>query len=173
MNSRIRCFLFQWYWALAPLVGLVAIVILFIAEVEKRWEISAAAAGIAAGLVYFVQKQKLEEIRLFHDLFAEFNERYRDLHEDLQRVSQRSPDSLREVDEGEILDQYFNLCAEEYLFYKQGRILRHVWQTWCRGILIYLRVGHIEDYWRAQESANFHYGFTVAEIELTAGENLR
>lgn len=173
MNNPIRQFFFRWYWLLALLLACVAIVMFFTQSVEKRWEISAATAGTAAGLIYFVQKQKLEEIRLFHELFTTFNERYRQLHERLTCISRRSSTDIRERDEGEILDLYFNLCSEEYLFYEQGRILPDVWRTWCRGMLSYLRIAHIGDYWQQQEQTNFHYGFTLAEIELGAGEKLR
>jgi hypothetical protein len=76
MNSRIRCFLFQWYWVLALLLGAIAVVVSFVQSLDRRWEISAGAIGVAASLVYFIQKQKLDEIKLFHELFKDFNARY-------------------------------------------------------------------------------------------------
>jgi hypothetical protein len=36
----------------------------------------ATFSGVALTTIYFVQKQKLEEMKLFKDLFTEFNTRY-------------------------------------------------------------------------------------------------
>ena len=88
------------------------------------------------GVFYFVQKQKLEESQLFDRLFTRFNERYATLHPALQLAMREEgvlPQSSRDT-----LSAYFNLCAEEYLFYVEGRILPCVWQSWCRGMREYL-----------------------------------
>lgn len=36
------------------------------------------------------------------------------------------------------LNKYFNLCAEEYLFFDRGIIEKDVWRSWENGILWYL-----------------------------------
>ena len=95
----------------------------------------ALCAG-ALGVVYFIQKQKIEELQLFERLFNRFNEQYAVMNADLKKIV-----AGQEPDEGKfrgLLDRYFNLCAEEFLFYEQGRILPCVWQAWCRGMLAYL-----------------------------------
>jgi len=28
---------------------------------------------------------------------------------------------------------YFNLCAEEYYLYKEGKVDKHIWRTWSQG----------------------------------------
>lgn len=43
---------------------------------SQNWQIVVTATGGALSLAYFIQKQKLEELRLFKELFVEFNARY-------------------------------------------------------------------------------------------------
>ncbi len=70
--------------------------------------------GAVLGFCFIVQKQKLEELRLFRDLFTDFNCRYDEMNEKLENIltgNQIEDSKLRKT-----LVDYFNLCAEEYLF---------------------------------------------------------
>jgi len=91
---------------------------------DKPFALLATSTGIALTTIYFVQKQKLEEIRLFKDLFTEFNERYDCLNGKIADIKSKKITDLAETNK--ILDDYFNLCAEEYLFYREDRILNLV-----------------------------------------------
>lgn len=171
MNNLARQFFFRWYWVLALVLSAIAVVVLFAQHVEKRWEVSAATAGIAVGLVYFVQKQKLEEINLFQRFFTEFNNRYSQLHARLQAISCLPATVPLGAEQLEVLDQYFNLCAEEYLFWEQGRILPCVWQSWCRGMLFYLQCPQVDRAWQNQRTLESHYGLSIQLIERGAGHH--
>jgi hypothetical protein len=92
---------------------------------------SVLATGLA--FIYFVQQQKLAETSLFKELFTEFNQRYDSLNEKLVALRGETSELTPEK-KGIVLD-YFNLCAEEYLFYKEGYIYPEVWTAWCRGML--------------------------------------
>jgi hypothetical protein len=168
MNHPVRAFLFTHYWWLVTLIVVVAVplVVLVSRPDNVAGNIVALCAG-ALGVVYFIQKQKLEELQLFERLFTRFNERYAAINADLQRiVAGQEPD---EVVARRVLDGYFNLCAEEYLFYEQGRILPSVWRAWCRGMLTYLECVVIREYWEAEVSRDSHYGLTSEVIRRGAG----
>lgn len=81
--------------------------------------------GGAAGVVFFCKKQKIEELQIFERLFTAFNQRYAALNDGLQAiVAGTVADDAQARD---CLNDYFNLCDEEYLFYREGRILPEVW----------------------------------------------
>lgn len=133
-------------------------------------EIIAPIITIALGFSYFVQQQKLAEAQLFKELFTEFNNRYDKLNEYLADIASL-PDgtSLESVDKKKIID-YFNLCSEEYLFYKDGYIHRDVWRSWCRGMKFYLDKKNIRDLWNKENELQpgSYYGLTPEEIEKGA-----
>src|SRR4051794_34708631 len=87
MNHPVRVFLFAHYWWLVTLV--VAVALPVIVQVSRPdnvvGNVVALCAG-ALGVVYFIQKQKIEELQLFERLFTRFNERYGELNADLQRI---------------------------------------------------------------------------------------
>ena len=119
--------------------------------------------GIYLSILYFYQKQNLEELKTFKNLFTEFNERYDQLNGNLYDIS-----CSRLTDENKVhkvLDDYFNICSEEYLFYRQGLILDDVWGSWCRGINEYLKNDVIKDYWTKSQKENSYYGLTTDVIE--------
>lgn len=61
----------------------------------------------------------------------------------------------------QVLFDYFNLCAEEYLYYKTGFIDEEVWASWLRGMGAFAKVEHIRSLWQAELEAGSYYGFTL------------
>ena len=72
------------------------------------------------------------------------------------------------ADTNKILDDYFNLCAEEYLFYRESRILNLVWGAWCRGMKEHLSDNVINEYCEKAQRENSYYGLTTKVIEKGA-----
>src|SRR4051812_17616930 len=128
MNHPIRAFLFTHYWWIVTLIVVAAVpIIVFVSRPDNvAGNVVALCAG-SLGIIYFIQKQKIEELQLFERLFIRFNERYAALNADLQQIV--AGDTQDEGTVRRVLDGYFNLCAEEYLFYEQGRILPAVWRA--------------------------------------------
>lgn len=121
--------------------------------------------GVLAGtlsFVYFVQQQKLAETQLFKQLFTEFNQRYDLLNDRLAGVS--ADTAVLPSDRSAIID-YFNLCAEEYLFFREGYIHPVVWRSWCRGMLQYLDRRPFHDVWIAEGRTDSYYGLSLAVIQ--------
>src|SRR4051794_8115870 len=51
-----------------------------------NWQAIGTVVALILGFVYFVQKQKLDDVGLFHKLFTQFNERYDDLNATLNEI---------------------------------------------------------------------------------------
>lgn len=146
-------------------VALVAISTL-VCGYEEAWKAIGATLLGSLSFSYFCQQQKLSETLLFKQLFTEFNCRYDKLNDILSDI--RSIDKDFEPDPKQIkkLIDYFNLCAEEFLFREEGYIPDHVWGAWCRGILINLKHPVIQLIWEKELASNSYYGMTLEKIEI-------
>lgn len=95
------------------------------------------ASGIA---IYFSRKSKrMEEHRFMKELFRDFNSRYNDLNNSLIKIKSLDPeikviDLKKDVELYNDLNDYFNLCAEEYFWYKEKRISEKIWKSWKAGL---------------------------------------
>ncbi|HTV38964.1 MAG TPA: hypothetical protein VMF08_00200 [Candidatus Sulfotelmatobacter sp.] len=155
MNHCIKRFLFKFY-ALISAVTFIAAMSLFIAGFLS-WQ---QFAGIAAGVVVFafgIQKQNLAETELFKKLFEQFNERYDAMNDDLNRIYQNSETSLTEA-EIKTLYKYFNLCGEEYMYYREGFICKQVWRAWKNGMKFFRKSPRIKKLWDDELCNDSYYG---------------
>jgi len=115
---------------------------------------SAAIATIYFGLI----KYWVDEDLIFKSLFESFNKRFDELNKDLNAIvnGQKPVDKT----EQEIVQDYLNLCSEEYYWFKKGRIPKIVWQSWLNGIGYYLSSDIIKSYFKEQlEWDKSYYGF--------------
>lgn len=113
---------------------------------------------------YVVQKQQLEELQTFKELFNDFNNRYDKMNEKLNKMHGKPIDIALTENERDILNDYFNLCSEEYLYYRKGYIYREVWISWCKGMLHFLEDERIKNKWFEEEKTNSYYGLTLEII---------
>jgi hypothetical protein len=128
-----------------------------------------ATAAIVAGVIgfcYFAQQQKLAETQLFHTLFTAFNGRYDAMNGDLIDIVDGKLSAGKDV--RKIVVDYFNLCAEEYLFFREGYIHDEVWCAWCRGMLWYLRRHPFREIWNDEVTTDSFYGLTLEVIQAGA-----
>lgn len=157
-----RHFIFKNYWWIALIVGgTLTIIAFFFGGEESDGLVGASIAG-TLGFCYFVQQQKLAETQLFHHLFTSFNQRYDKFNGQLAAMAQEGTEITQEQ-RGLIVD-YFNLCAEEYLFYQEGYIPRRVWRSWCRGMVWYLKRHPFKDVWNDEVKTDSFYGLTEQVI---------
>jgi hypothetical protein len=114
-------------------------------------------AGVIIGLftllstIYFSYKTKQRENDSFmKELFKEFNKRYDKLNGKLYFIieSQISHEeySLTQLDKNVLYD-FFNLCAEEFFWYKKGRIDPKLWKSWNAGMNFWFSHQVIKDLW--------------------------
>ena len=105
---------------------------------------------------FMIQKQALDEMWLFKDLFKEFNARYDKLNAKLYRIL-RKKGKLANKDK-DVLYDYFNLCSEEAFMYKQGYIYPEVWKSWRNGMNIFFSNERIRSLWEQEKKTNSYYG---------------
>ncbi len=129
-----------------------------LAGVRLPVEVSIAVAGAVLGLAYFVQQQHLQNARFFKELATEFNQRY-DVQNGklLRHIEQDSGKPFTPEQTHDFID-YFNLCAEEWLFYKAGYIYDEVWQTWFNGMRQYGRDPRVARLWHQERQTESYYG---------------
>lgn len=130
---------------------------------DRRYNIAelVTAAGGIVSFVFFVQKQQLDELRLFSELFQKFNKRYAAINEDMTRLVTVPDNSVLTKVEDDTLNVYFNLCGEEYLYYKNGYVDPVVWTTWKNWMKHLLETNsRIQAKWQKEESTDSYYGLT-------------
>jgi len=155
MNHLLKRIVFESYAPIAFAVFCAAIVLLL--NGVLNWE---AFAAIATGIFAFafgVQKQNLEDTKLFKKLFEQFNKRYDSMNDDMNRIHQQPSDAPLTEDEKKKLFKYFNLCGEEYLYYDKGFICEEVWKDWIKGMGYFRKNARIKDFWDKELGDNDSY----------------
>lgn len=132
---------------------------------EKRWQLAFTLVGASAVLVHFLYVRHLEETKMFRELFTEFNARYDKLNEKLNKLVKRDGLSQLELKDEHLLFDYFNLCGEEFFFYRSGYIPSEVWDAWRRGIQGFIEVECIHELLEKELKGGSYYGLTLEEIE--------
>lgn len=102
-------------------------------------------SGVWATSVYNKQKQKIENDNMFKSLFESFNKRYDNKLNDLLNELKLDNEKIIELQHNDLIIDYLNLCAEEYLWYKKGRITPDVWGAWKAGIIENLSIPQVKD----------------------------
>jgi hypothetical protein len=154
---------FSWI-AVILLLALATFSFIWLYWYPAQWNLVVTLAGGVLSILYFTQKQKVEDIRLFNELFQYFNQRYDALNDDLNDLKgtkQTRSDLCAE--ERQLLDSYFNLCAEEFLFYKQGYIPPQVWKSWRDGMAYYMEDPAIRDAWKREQETQ---GDSYYELDM-------
>lgn len=165
----MKHFLFRHYYWIVSFLILFVISLKCYGIPDLDWKLAVTILGGILWAAYLIQKQKLDETHLFKELFAEFNKRYDELNEDLNQILQCGDNKKLEPQDINRLNDYFNLCGEEYFFYKQEFIPYEVWRAWCNGMKYFLDDKRIREYWLQEEKTNSYYGLTLSIVLKTVG----
>lgn len=139
-------------------VLLLAWLALHLAGVRLPVEMSVAAAGAVLGLAYFIQQQHLQNARFFKELATEFNARYDTQNGKLlKHIGEDKGKPFTPEQTHDFVD-YFNLCAEEWLFYKAGYIYDEVWTAWFNGMRQYGADPRVARLWQQEQQTASYYG---------------
>jgi hypothetical protein len=176
VSYRLKHFLFRNYWLLAP--ALIILILIWLVRpgdwsLGLEWKRRLAIAGGVLTSLYLLQKQKLEETQLFNELFQSFNHRYDEMNDCLNRIVDKPEEEvLTEVEQTQLYD-YFNLCAEEYLFYQRGYVPQEVWQAWREGMRYYMRNPRIRSLWEEErdKQGSSYYGLQMPEPDGDSSED--
>jgi hypothetical protein len=162
-DIKLKEIIFRFYGIIVIVVFICAAVFLYASHKGKdEITIFLTIVGGLLSVSYFIQKQKLEELGLFRTLFTDFNERYDDLNDKLNKITEPATNESLEPEDIKTLNRYFNLCSEEYLFYLKGYIYLEVWNAWHNGMRYYLeKDSRIRDYWEKEEKTDSYYGLKI------------
>lgn len=116
------------------------------------------ALGFAVPLVYSFESTRREKVRLFEELFDKFNRRYDQLNESLNAIVRVDDSGNLTTSEIDTLYDYFNLCGEEYLFFRLGYIHREAWEAWRNGMRSFYSVPRIAKVWEEELESGSYYG---------------
>lgn len=124
-----------------------------------------AVVGSAAAFVYFLYGQHNQDTKLFVNLFEKFNNRYNKLNEKLNAIISRPINSPLIPEQIDTLYDYFNLCAEEHLFYESGYIDERVWKAWLRGMSHFAKDATVRRLWEDDLAAGSYYQFNLRLVD--------
>ena len=85
-------------------------------------------------------------------------------NEGLNQIFKKPPEESLTNPEVEILFNYFNLCGEEYLYYKRGFIYPEVWQAWKNGMRLFRKNPRIKNLWDADLETGSYYGLGFDDL---------
>lgn len=161
----LKHWFFRNYWWIYLILFVASILFFIFNKIEGRWEAVVGVSSILISSLFFIQKQKLEELNLLKDLFIEFNKRYNKLNESLNLIVKKDKiENLTEV-EINILYDYFNLCGEEYFYHKNGYIHLVVWESWLNGMKYFYKNPQIKKIWQEELKENSYYGFNQSILD--------
>lgn len=132
---------------------------------KDAFELLVAVIGTVAAFVGFLYLQHHQDTQMFVSLFEKFNKRYNKQNEKLNAIISRPTDSPFLTADRDTLYDYFNLCAEEHLFYEAGYIDEMVWQAWLRGMKQYAKDAAIRRLWEEEIKADSYYHFTLSLLD--------
>ena len=131
--------------------------------VDHKAEITLAIIAAGFSLALGLRQSRVENDRIFKELFTMFNEKYDvKFNDTLNNIAlnlhNERPYSLSEGEKKLIID-YLNLCAEEYLWYTKHRIDEKVWTAWELGMNYFINLTPIKEVaMKEQEVSGSYYG---------------
>lgn len=154
LSVRLKFWFFEHYWWLLLVAVTVAIGTLL--AMKEQVVTIATVVGALLSVAYFLQKQKLEELRVFREIFKECNSRYDRMNEALAAIGRKTSAELTGEERSKVVD-YLNLCGEEYLYFKRGYVEPSVWQAWNNGMKAVASAPSIRDVWEAEKQTGSYY----------------
>jgi len=143
------------------LLAIPAVISFTLFKKEPDYRVVATLLGVLLSLFYFLQKQRLEEMKLFREIFEECNKKYDALNKRLGLIVNGNNEQELTLEERQTLIDYFNLCGEEYLYYQQGYILPSVWDAWHKGMSWYFDNERISRLWQEEIKTESYYDFSL------------
>jgi hypothetical protein len=166
VNVKVKFWIYQWHLPIVVFLVLLApLVPIMFKSWASDWKVIVPVMGGLFSFAYAVQKLALEENRLFRELFDAFNNRYDQLDSALNAIRDGDGATPLTPSEKSTLYRYFNLCGEEYLYYRKGYIDPEAWKSWFNGMIIYHQNSRIKRLWQEELQSNSYYGLTLPDGE--------
>lgn len=150
-----------WLSSIAGAV-LVLIVYLLVPSDHRSSGVLLTVVGGIGALAFYLHRRHTEDTRLVKELLADFNERYDKMGTDLQFSLSSRGDFEKETQLRFV--RYFNLCAEEWLFWRAGYIHDPVWRAWRNGMKQYANDIRVMAIWDEEAKNDSYYGFDFKRV---------
>lgn len=126
---------------------IIGLTVYYIIGQKPELPISIIAAGIS--ISFGIRQYRIENDKIFKELFIAFNQKYDEkFNNGLNAIDIKTQLQeayvLTDAEKNLVVD-YLNLCAEEYLWYKKQRIDKSVWLSWENGMSYYLKIKPIKE----------------------------
>ncbi len=121
--------------------------------------------GAIAALVHFLYSQHNHNTERLIGLFRGFNARHDRLNNRLNALLLKDGALLLNGKDKQLPYDYFNPCAEEYLYFKSGYVDVEVWQSWLRGMRYFSANAEVRCLWQEELASGSYYGFNLALID--------
>ncbi len=109
--------------------------------------------GTTATLYFGSIKNRIENDKLFKELFTDFNSKYDNKINDLLNGLKTNVKHDLKPDEINLIIDYLNLSSEEYLWRKKNRIPKIVWNAWKAGIKENLKIKQVQEIYENEISS--------------------
>lgn len=131
-----------------------------LAPAVRKQELALAWVAGCWALTHFQHQHTLAANKFFFELFNKFNERYDKINEALQLIE--DGDGPLTAQERACVVDYFNLCAEEYVFFRRGYIPEDIFRAWRAGMDHYASNDRFMRVWEHEKKTGSYYGFEFA-----------
>ena len=173
-DIKIKWFIQEHYFSIVAIMFEILIILASILyAIGADWKILLTLGGGLISLVHFIQKQQLDEAKFINELFVQFNQRYACLNDKLSHIIKNENNyKTLQSEEIDTLNDYFNLCGEEFLFYQKGYIYKEVWRSWIAGMKYYYDSKRIHELWTTELNSESYYSLDInkeiKQLELKA-----
>ena len=157
---------YPWWFCGLAIIALIGFFLL--PEQLQSAELLLSVIGGIAAFIHFLYSQHNSNTDRFIKLFQEFNLRFDKLNDQLNKIYLSSTSSIADESDLQTLYDYFNLCAEEYLYFKSGYIDQDVWNSWLAGMRYFAENPEIRRIWRREVDQGSYYGFGLDLLDIAS-----
>lgn len=150
-----------WTWCVVA-SALIVLLYIIVPSPYRSASVLLSIVGSFWALAFYLHRRQAEDARFAKDLLTEFNQRYDKIGTDLQFALSHRGDFEKETELKFV--RYFNLCAEEWLYWSTGHIQDPVWRAWQNGMKQYARDNRVMAIWDEEAKTDSYYGFNFKEV---------
>jgi len=145
-------------------IATIAVLLLILKYGDGKNEFVLGLIGVLISLSYGSINVSIEQDRIFKELFTSYTNLYNVEFNDkliviVKMIEKDSNATLSDLHK-KTLNDYLNLCSEQYLWYSKGRIPNRVWISWSNGMVYYFQFKQINDFIKGElNNKESYYGF--------------